>query len=179
MENVKIETRQSKAGNDYQFVSGEGSYYLSALKKSPETIDIPASSVDWAKYLLYNRVLKGFVCKTDNWNIVKAGLDALLLPKDWKEEVRKVLPKANIFKSNKPANSSTKQAKKVTKKSNSSLINTLVEKLANYATWDMIPKESISKIQTVCETNDVKITEVCKQFNASKQPTESLSDLEL
>ena len=179
MKNLKIETRQSKAGNDYQFISGESTYYLSALKKArakdqTELLGIPAESLDFTKHLLYNRILKGFVCKTDSWNIVKDALDAMTLPADWKDQVKKILPKAKLFVSDRPANSS----KKVSKKDNS-IIETLVAKLDKYSSWDEIPPESIPKLNKACEENGIKIAQVRKAFESTREPVESVNDLEL
>ena len=179
MKNLKIETRQSKAGNDYQFISGESTYYLSALKKArakdqTELLGIPAESLDFTKHLLYNRILKGFVCKTDSWNIVKDALDAMTLPDNWKDQVKKILPKAKLFVSDKPANSKAKPTKK-----DNSVIDTLVSKLEKYSSWDEIPSESIPKLNKACEENSIKIAQVRKAFESTREPVESVNDLEL
>ena len=180
MKNLKIETRQSKAGNDYKFISGESTYYLSALKKArqkdqTELLDIPAESLEFTKHILYNRILKGFVCKSESWNVVEQGLKALTLPDNWKEQVKKILPKAQIFKTDKPAKSSAKVSKK-----DNNIIDTLTDKLSKYATWADVPKESISKINTVCESEGLKIAQVRRAFEATREPqTESVESLEL
>ena len=178
MKNLKIETRQSKAGNDYQFIYGESTYYLSALKKArtkdqTELLGIPAESLDFTKHLLYNRILKGFVCKTDSWNVVKDALETMSLPDDWKDQVKKILPKAVIF-NNKPAKSKVKPTKQ-----DNSVIETLVSKLEKYPRWDEVPKESISKINTVCESEGVKIAQIRKAFESTREPVTGVNDLEL
>ncbi len=163
MKNLTIETRQSKAGNDYKFISGEGTYYLSALKKArnqeqTELIDVPIELAEFTKHLLYNRVLQGFVIKVDSWDIVSQGLDALTIPDNWKDMVKKILPKANIFKSDPP-----KSKVKATKVDNN-IVSTLVAKLDKYDTWGEIPANSIKKINEVCEAEGIKIAQVRKAF---------------
>lgn len=175
MKNLKVETRQSKAGNDYQFISGESTYYLSALKKArqkgqTELMNIPAESAEFTKHILYNRILKGFVCKSESWNIVEQALEVLTLPDNWKEQVKNILPKAKLF--DKPASSSKKPSKGQT-----DVIGTLVAKLEKYDTWDQIPADSIKKINEVCEANDVKIAQVRKAFVPKGENT--VNDLEL
>ena len=179
MKNLKIETRQSKAGNNYQFISGEGTYYLSALKKArtkgqSEAMNTTADETEFVKHLLYNRVLGGFVCKSDSWNIVESALNALTLPANWKDLVKNIMPKANLFRDEKPAKSSAKVSKK-----DNSIIDTLVAKLEKYSSWDEIPPESIPKLNKACEENSIKIAQVRKAFESTREPVESVNDLEL
>jgi len=183
MKNLKIETRESKAGNDYKLITGEGTYYLSALKRAKgnnqtETIDVPGETVEFTKHLLYNRVLKGFICKMDSFPEVEAGLNALTLPDNWKAMVKKILPKANIFKSEEKKQTAKKQSKAAPKVNDT--VNILASKLSKYDSWDNVPKDSISKLQTACEESGVKIAQVRKVFESNlPDQSEDIKALEL
>ena len=181
MKNLKVETRTGKNGNDYKFISGDGTYYLSALKRAKannqtEVLDVPGEAAEFTKHLLYNRILKGFICKLDSWDVVDQGLKGLIIPDNYLDQVKKVLPKAAIFKGKtEPAKSSTVQ----TKKEDNSIINVLVSKLQKYDRWDNIPTESIPKLKDACDKAGVKIAQVRKAYEATKPQTESIQDLEL
>ena len=179
MEKLTIETRTGKeSGNDYKFISGDATYYLSALKRAmgnnqTETMEVPGELAEFTKHLLYNRVLKGFICSLEKWNVVEEGLNALTIPENYLDQVKKILPKAAIFG---PANSSTKKPKATNK--DTSIIDMLVEKLQKYDNWSIVPKESITKINAACEEHGVKIAQIRKAYEATKQP-KAIQDMEL